>query len=359
MPIEWLEAESAIDTRDALARRREQLEAAVKFDPADAGAALQLLSVLDQLGEDPQTIVRTLDPAFQANPRDPALMAWLALMSYRLGELKLAMLTAKAALDADSGEMLANFVLAQILLRAGKFEDALRHARAALEVSQASHLHKDVQRLYCISLCRLGRFDEAYAYQQQILAQRPGESQAVIDTADLLDEMTRREESLAVLRQAVERKPADTDLLFRIAVGNFEGNDYAQALKWADRLIAADGQHLEGWNLRAQIKLKLGDAAGALADHDMIRELSKKQPLDQAFRAECFLIMGRPEDAMAALKHGITEMKDWPDRRREYEAMLERLQVQPPEAKRQGPRLGPNDPCWCGSGKKLKKCHGA
>jgi uncharacterized protein YecA (UPF0149 family) len=23
------------------------------------------------------------------------------------------------------------------------------------------------------------------------------------------------------------------------------------------------------------------------------------------------------------------------------------------------PRLGRNDPCWCGSGKKFKKCHGA
>ena len=24
-----------------------------------------------------------------------------------------------------------------------------------------------------------------------------------------------------------------------------------------------------------------------------------------------------------------------------------------------GPKLGPNDPCFCGSGKKYKKCHGA
>jgi preprotein translocase subunit SecA len=27
--------------------------------------------------------------------------------------------------------------------------------------------------------------------------------------------------------------------------------------------------------------------------------------------------------------------------------------------KREGPRVGRNDPCWCGSGKKYKKCHGA
>lgn len=359
MSIEWLEAESAIDTRDALARRRVELEAAVKREPANAASALQLLSILDQLGEDPQAIVRSLDPAFQASPRDPALMAWLALMSYRLGELKLAMLTAKSALEADKGEMIANFVLAQVCLRAGKFEDALKYAKSALEVSEASHLHKDVQRMYCIALCRLQRFDEAYKYQLQIVAARPDDSQAVIDTADLLDEMARRDDALRALAKAIERKPSDTDLLFRAAVGNFEGNDYARALTWADRVIAADGQHLEGWNLRAQVKLKLGDASGALADHEMIRELSKKQPLDQAFRAECFLSMGRPDEAVAALKQGIIDMKDWPDRRREYEAMLQRLQVQPPKAQRAGPKLGPNEPCWCGSGKKLKKCHGA
>ena len=24
-----------------------------------------------------------------------------------------------------------------------------------------------------------------------------------------------------------------------------------------------------------------------------------------------------------------------------------------------GPKIGRNDPCWCGSGKKYKRCHGA
>ena len=27
--------------------------------------------------------------------------------------------------------------------------------------------------------------------------------------------------------------------------------------------------------------------------------------------------------------------------------------------KREEPKIGRNDPCWCGSGKKFKKCHGA
>ena len=33
---------------------------------------------------------------------------------------------------------------------------------------------------------------------------------------------------------------------------------------------------------------------------------------------------------------------------------------EPPQPHRHtGPRIGRNDPCWCGSGKKFKKCHGA
>ena len=30
-----------------------------------------------------------------------------------------------------------------------------------------------------------------------------------------------------------------------------------------------------------------------------------------------------------------------------------------PEPARSGPKIGRNDPCWCGSGKKYKRCHGA
>jgi preprotein translocase subunit SecA len=30
-----------------------------------------------------------------------------------------------------------------------------------------------------------------------------------------------------------------------------------------------------------------------------------------------------------------------------------------PQPVRVGPKVGRNDPCWCGSGKKFKRCHGA
>lgn len=358
MSIEWLEAESAIDERLALKQQREKLEAACDENPKDAEAALRLLNVLDQLGIPAQEMAQKAEPAFEANPDDPALMAWLGQLAYRMGQFKLAMLTLKHAIELDAEDTLANFTLGQLMLYAGSFEDAQRYAERAWATGIAAYYRHEIARLYCISLARLRKFDEALAFQREQLAERPDDSQTIIDTSDLLSEMGRPAEAFKMLEEAQAKKPTDTDLLFRLSVGHFESNDFVKALTWADRVIGADAQHLEGWNLRAQIKVKLGDFRGALADHEMIRELSKTMPLDQSFRASCFEGMGDKPAAIAALKQGLIEAKDWPDRRQQYQQHLERLQIVPPSEQQRKRNLGPNDPCWCGSGKKLKKCHG-
>lgn len=360
MSIEWLEAESAIDERLALREQREKLAAALKENPTDAETALKLLNVMDQLEVPAPEMAEAVEPAMTANPKDPALMAWLGQLSYRLGQFKVGMLTLKHAIELDPDDVLANFTLGQMLLYAGTFEDALRYARKAWDLGQATHYVKEIARLYCILLARLKRFEEAYQFQLRQLDARPEDTQTIIDTSDLLSEMGRSDEAQQMLKDAHENKPSDVDLLFRISVGYFERDEIGNALHWADRVIETDAQHLEGWNLRAQIKFKLGDYEGALADHDMIAELSKSMPLDQSFRASCFESMGQKDKAIAALKQGIKECKDWPDRVQHYQAHLDRLQVVPPSQQpKRKHNLGPNDPCWCGSGKKLKKCHGS
>lgn len=358
MSIEWLEAESAIDDRLALQGMRERLEEEYLKDKMNAEAALRLLNVLDQLGVSAPEIAQIMEPAFQANPNDAALMAWLGQLSYRMGEFKLSMLTLKHAIGHDPDETLANFTLGQLMLYTGAFEDAFKYAQKSWATGQATHYRKDIARLYCICLARLKRFDEAYEFQKEQLAERPDDSQTVIDTSDLLSEMGRADESVKMLEDAIAKKPSDTDLLFRMAVGKFETNDFVEAQKWATKILDVDAQHLEAWNLRSQVKFKLGNFEGAMQDHSMILELSKTMPLDQSFMASCLEGLGRKQDAIAALKQGIREAKNWPDRKRQYEQHLERLTVVPPSQQQKKHNLGPNDPCWCGSGKKLKKCHG-
>ena len=41
----------------------------------------------------------------------------------------------------------------------------------------------------------------------------------------------------------------------------------------------------------------------------------------------------------------------------EIDAELDELSIRRAEEER-GAKLGRNDPCWCGSGRKFKKCHG-
>ena len=59
---------------------------------------------------------------------------------------------------------------------------------------------------------------------------------------------------------------------------------------------------------------------------------------------------------LAALSAGVTEIYKHfaPLRKRMAEAMTEDSTI-----RREGPKLGRNDPCFCGSGKKYKKCCGA
>ena len=359
MTIDWLEAESAIDERLALNARAEKLKAELAADPKNAEVALRLLNTLDQMEAAPQEMAQLCEPAFQANPKDAALMAWLGQLSYRLGQMKLAMVTLKHALALDPNEVLANYSMGQLMMYAGAYDEGLKYGSKAWEGADATWYRREIGRLYCIALARLKRFDDAYMFQQKRLAESPEHTQTVIDTADLLREMNRNIDGVALLRDLYKKKPRDPDLLFRLAVGYFEDENNVEAKVWADKLIDADSQHLECWNLRSQIRAKLGDFKGAMLDHMMIRELSKKTPLDHVFLSDCLVALGRKDEAVATLKQGLEEVSQWPDRVKQYKAALSKLTVQPPE--QQAPRnhkLGPNDPCWCGSGKKLKKCHG-
>ncbi|MHC4839435.1 MAG: tetratricopeptide repeat protein [Planctomycetota bacterium] len=360
MNIDWLEAESAIDDRLALGKRREELESKLADAPEDPEIAYQLLNVMDQLEVPPNQMAAAVEAAFTASPNHAGLMAWLGQLSYRLGDLKVSMLTLKQAITLDKEDPIANFTLAQIMLYTGTYKDGLMYAERAWDLGKASHFVKEIGRVYCITLARLGRWDEAVKFQEERLKEYPTDSQTIIDTSDIYSETGKLVEAIKMLKEAVKANPSDTDLLMRLAIHYFEADKYAEAREWADKVIEADSQHLEGWNLRAQIRLKAGDPRGALEDHGMISELSKSMPLDQAFRAECLMMLGQKEVAIDALKQGMEEVKDWPDRLKIYKQMLERIQVVRPSESpgKATPKLGPNDPCHCGSGKKFKKCHG-
>ncbi len=358
MSIDWLEAESAIDERESLRREREVLEAKLDENIDDAETALALLEVMDKLELDPIVMTEAVRETVSRNEDNAALLAWVGQLAYRVGEMRVSALTLKQAQSIDDSQPLIHFTMGQMLMQAGQFEKCLEHADKALANADGVSYHAQIIRLKCISLARLRRYDAAWELQKARLDEEPDNSEVITDSADLLDIMGRSDESKELLAKALERRPSDTDILMRVAMNAHNAGDLTDCRDRCDRILAIDSQHLEAWNLRAETRFKLGDYSGALNDHDMIAELSKSIPLDQAFRASCLLKMNRQDDAIAALRTGIEESKNWPDRKQHYQKMLNELTVQTPDKQRQGSKLSPNDPCWCGSGRKLKKCHG-
>ena len=131
MNIDWLEAESAIDDRLSLNKRRADIEEQLKADPTDAELAYQLLNIMDQLEVPPNQMAEAVEAAFTASPNHAGLMAWLGQLSYRMGEMKVSMLTLKQAISLDKDDPVANFTLAQIMLYTGSFKDGLIYAERA------------------------------------------------------------------------------------------------------------------------------------------------------------------------------------------------------------------------------------
>jgi len=362
MGIDWLDAVKAVDSRKSLSARRLDLEAELAANPDSRDSYVELLEVMAQLECEPADMITVGGPGFDRFAEDAEMLAWLGWLALRSGDYQLAKLSLDRALEADTDQPFANYSMSQLHFGSGGFKAALKSIEAARKGAEGKHWAADAERLYCICLARLERYDEAYEVQAAILNAEPDNTRALIDTADLLEAMGRLKESWALLEGGLKRNDADTDLLFRAALFKFEHDRPAESLAFGNRLLEVDGQHLEGWNLRAQVKFKLADYEGALSDHEMIRELSRSIPLDQAFRAQCLASMGRKSDAIAALKQGIEESKRFPDQQKRYRRALEALQVEPPAPKGAVPsrsmKAAPNDPCPCGSGKKFKKCHG-
>ena len=86
--------------------------------------------------------------------------------------------------------------------------------------------------------------------------------------------------------------------------------------------------------------------------HTVFRVSVAREPVAQpvARVTEGRLDLGGAAAAMAA------EQADPGAVERQWQRRRSRRAPQPVRA---GPKIGRNDPCWCGSGKKYKRCHGA
>jgi preprotein translocase subunit SecA len=125
---------------------------------------------------------------------------------------------------------------------------------------------------------------------------------------------------------------------------------------WKDHLLGMDhlrqGIGLRGYGQKdPKVEYKKEGYAGFIRMLDQIKttfvsEVMRAQPRDAGQEAD------RQLKVMEARARQVVEGRA--DEAGQPQAPAEQKPV-----KREGPKVGRNDPCYCGSGKKYKKCHGA
>ncbi|MCK6440123.1 MAG: tetratricopeptide repeat protein [Planctomycetes bacterium] len=325
MSIDWLDAEKAIDRDAVLEARRAELEARVQKEPVALEDVLELLDVLDEMGAEVPNMARIAQWGVKRWMNDAGLRAWLGTMWLRGGKVEQAVKELNAAIMLEKHQALARLTRGQVYLRTEKFDKALLDFEAGLLGKPNDRIRDELDRMVIVALARVGRAADALEKQRAFAARKPDDVRILVDGADLLELLGRVDEAKAELDRLVAARPWDTDLLFQCAMRALERDELARAKTLADDLLKRDSQHLEGWNLRAQIHYRLGMFEQALTDHSMIDELSKSMPPDYAFRAKCHVDLGNKADAIACLEIGLKDKRLQPDQRTSVQRTLDTL----------------------------------
>ncbi len=156
-----------------------------------------------------------------------------------------------------------------------------------------------------------------------------------------------KKEGYELFRQMIERIEADlTRALFHVEVQGRREIDRMAAEAEARRVKAARAmreQH-EVASLHDEAEHTAEGGQAAPADQARLRAVQAQK----AAQLRAIQAAQLAQDAMAESDDG--------------EALPAPPVDQPPKVetyRRERPKIGRNDPCWCGSGKKYKKCHGA
>ncbi|HEU4622372.1 MAG TPA: preprotein translocase subunit SecA [Burkholderiaceae bacterium] len=247
--------------------------------------------------------------------------------------------------SSDVGEMVAN-------LRAGAITDLFR----GFVPEESMEEQWDVQGAQTAFMAEL---------QLNVPLAQWLEQDSKLTDDDLL------ERTLEVAREAYEAKVA---IVGRESFAGFERSIMLQSLDthWREHLAALDylreGIHLRSYaqkNPKQEYKRESFELFAQMLDkvkHDVTRVLmtirvqtqdeleagqqriaeAEEHILAQAQRQHAEF--GDGDTGASAGEEGYTTATDVVDK--------------PETVRREGPKLGRNDPCWCGSGKKFKHCHG-
>lgn len=140
-----------------------------------------------------------------------------------------------------------------------------------------------------------------------------------------------------------ERLPKTAAELMRLCYSAFTVNniDYIMNSHDPDTVHQVDRDSTESWSKEAKwTGLEITDTEAGGEDDNFGR-------VDFVANYELRGVKIAHRESATFRKHG----KRW--------LFVDGEQINGPPVRREGPKIGRNDPCHCGSGKKYKKCHGA
>jgi Tfp pilus assembly protein PilF len=177
------------------------------------------------------------------------------------------------ALDLDGHNAVALGNLGLILLNEGNVASAESLLTLALKHTRNPEARAGVLlNLGEINL-RDGAYPEAIGRYREALASDSSYAHYYNNLAWALIQNRQPADAAAVLERGLQRFPSEPFLLKNAGLAAFELGDDANARRHLDRAIALDDSLTEAYTLRAQVRERNGDTAGAEADRRRAQQL--------------------------------------------------------------------------------------
>ena len=250
------------DTAGAAAAARERLleeagnvaGARVQQNPKDATAHLTA-GIVSLARNDPAAAIKALETALELDPSLQSARRLVARAHARNDEIDKALASARAAVDANSGDIRAKLDLAIITERAGD----LTAARAAYDevIDKAPGNEDALEALVRLSL-NAGQPDDALSSARKLVAAAPERPTGYYLSGRILQRQGRTDDSVAAYREALKRSPNAVEPLLALAsvLAASDQLDEAQAL--VERRLASNPKDVAALNQLGEIRLRAG-----------------------------------------------------------------------------------------------------
>lgn len=221
-----------------------------------------------------------------------------------LGRWEEAAAVLKRAVELNPRFAQAHFNRGLAVWNMGRLEEALSEYRSAGDCAPellVAHLAE------ADALLQLGRPEEALEANRKVLSLEAGSPEGIRQKGEVLRALGRLAEEEETYRNALLANPKDPDLRLKLAISLDQADEPAQALRVLDELVESGAPNATVYHNRALVRLRLGNAAGALSDAESALKLEPRFPAAQGVRAEALQAMGKLDEATTAWGKALDE----------------------------------------------------